>query len=122
MHYGLLMVSWLSLTGSAWSQVPVTARPQEMVFSETEVELAEAAQFSALTAIFVSMANWTPTRRTMPACWLSSNGWQSLPVRWCPRRRARLGRCTRQRTRTLMEYQWREESCLLAYRSFMVCI
>ena len=49
MHYGLLMVSWLTLTGSAWGEVPVTARPQEMVFSQTEVELAEAAQFSALT-------------------------------------------------------------------------
>ena len=49
MRYGLLMVSWLSLTGAAWGEVPVTARPQEMVFSQAEVELAEAKRFAALT-------------------------------------------------------------------------
>ena len=49
MHYGLLMLSWLALTGYAWGQVPVTARPQEMVFSQTEVELADAKRFAELT-------------------------------------------------------------------------
>jgi predicted Zn-dependent protease len=47
MHYGLLMASWL--IGAVWGEVPVTERPQEMVFSQTEVELAEAKRFAALT-------------------------------------------------------------------------
>lgn len=49
MRFGLLIVSWLSVTGSAWGEVPVTARPQEMVFSQTEVEIAAATRFAALT-------------------------------------------------------------------------
>ncbi len=49
MRYSLLIMSWLSLIGAAWGQVPVTARPQEMVFSHAEVELAEAKRFAGLT-------------------------------------------------------------------------
>jgi predicted Zn-dependent protease len=40
MRYGPLAVSWLLLTGSALGEIPVTARPQAMVFSQTEIELA----------------------------------------------------------------------------------
>jgi len=50
MRYGSLLVSWLSLMGTAWGEVPVTARPQEMVFSQTEVELADAKRYAGLTS------------------------------------------------------------------------
>ena len=121
MHYALLMVSWLMVTGVAWAQVPVTARPQEMVFSQTEVELADAKRFAELTGSLRQYGELDTDTGTTPGCWLSSSGWRSLPVRWRPRRQVWLGRCTRQRIRTLMEYQWREESCSLACRSFVVC-
>jgi predicted Zn-dependent protease len=50
MRYGSWMVSWLCLTGAAQAEVPVTARPQEMVFSQSEVESAEARRFAGMTS------------------------------------------------------------------------
>jgi predicted Zn-dependent protease len=52
MRYGSLMVCWLVLTGTAWGDVPVTARPQVFVFSQSEVELAESKRFAGLTNEF----------------------------------------------------------------------